>query len=170
MVVVERHGQAQIICFCAKVTPRVKLGSLNAPSLTSPARTGPVPVLVSTMAPCQLAPGAESLRRQGVEPRRPLPFAGRSRLLCAGAHGARNLARRRSPGAVSAWKLYRSGSGSATGRHPKPSLMLQGRARLWSAHYREKFKRHFERGIEVGDSEQFVRAAALASPAPGHGG
>jgi hypothetical protein len=48
--------------------------------------------------------------------------------------------------------------------------MLQGRARLWSAHYREKLKRHFERGIEVGDSEQLVRAAALASPAPGHGG
>ena len=50
------------------------------------------------------------------------------------------------------------------------SLMLQGRARLWSAHYREKLKRHFEGGIEVGDSEQLVRAAALASPAPGHGG
>jgi len=60
---------------------------------------------------------ALSLRRQGHEPRRPLPFAGRVRLLCAKAHGARNLARRRSLGTVGAWKLHRSGSGSATGLH-----------------------------------------------------
>ena len=66
-------------------------------------------------------------------------------------------------------ELHRSGSGSATGRYSKPSLILQGRARLWSAHYCDKLKRHFERGIGVGDSEQLVRAAALASPAPGHG-
>lgn len=78
LVVVERQGQAHIIRFCAKVTPRVKPDPECVPPLTSAARTGPSATYshlrsscLSSIMPWLGAGGAAELgRRLGTRRRR----------------------------------------------------------------------------------------------------